>query len=376
MKRIFTFILALVTGAGTVFAESGTWGNLTWNLTDGTLTINGTGVMWDQDAYPWGEFSASVQSLVVEDGITAIGQSAFYAFTNLSSVTLANSVIAVGGWAFDGCSSLSSLSAEGLEDIGYSAFSECGSLTSLSLPACITVGEYAFMSCVSLASVALGTNVTTIGEAAFFGCESIASFTCEAVFPPQCGENCFVAVDMFNVPLYVPTESVEVYGEHDGWSGFAHILPIGSSVTPEEPGVEKALSVVPMTGEEQQYALSLIGRITFDEDNMYLLDLQGEVLGEQPLASVRKIVFCDAEQTPTSLSQPLSHVRAYPVPARDILIVEGVEGSDMVRVYSMQGAFMMSAPVSEGRAQVQVAELPQGDYLLQAGVEIIKFIKK
>ena len=48
MRKLFTFILALVAGAGTVFAQSGTCGtNLTWTLSSGTLTISGTGEMTD-----------------------------------------------------------------------------------------------------------------------------------------------------------------------------------------------------------------------------------------------------------------------------------------------------------------------------------------
>lgn len=155
-------------------------------------------------------------------------------------------------------------------------------------------------------------------------------------------------------------------------------LTHGESHEPQiAPDAKIELCIVPMSGEEQQYAFSLIGLITFDEENIYLLDHKGEVLGQQTMASVRKIVFRETEQqTPTSLSQPVTHIRAYPVPAQDMLIVEGVESGSKVRVYSMQGALMTEVAVSEGQTQVPVAALPQGDYLLQAGVEIIKFIKK
>ena len=108
---------------------------------------------------------------------------------------------------------------------------------------------------------------------------------------------------------------------------------------------------------------------------MYLYDHQGELLGQQPLTSIRRIIFREMVETPTALNNPISQIRAYPVPAHDKLIVEGVE-SGMVRIYSMQGALLTSAPVVDGKAQVPVADLPNGNYLLQAGVEIIKFIKK
>lgn len=146
-------------------------------------------------------------------------------------------------------------------------------------------------------------------------------------------------------------------------------------VIPTDPSDEIELSIIPLSGEESQFAFALIGQITFDEQNMYLYDHQGELLGQQPLTSIRRIIFRESVQTPTALSSPLSQIRAYPVPAHDILIVEGVE-SGMVRIYSMQGALLTSTPVVDGKAQVQVSNLPEGNYLLQAGVEIIKFIKK
>jgi hypothetical protein len=80
--------------------------------------------------------------------------------------------------------------------------------------------------------------------------------------------------------------------------------------------------------------------------------------------------------TPTSLAPAMARIYAYPVPAQDVLMVEGIEGEGLVRVYSMQGALLTTAPVVQGKAQVPVADLPNGNYLLQAGVEIIKFIKK
>ena len=147
-------------------------------------------------------------------------------------------------------------------------------------------------------------------------------------------------------------------------------------VIPTDPSDEIELSIIPLSGEEQQFAFALIGQITFDEQNMYLYDHQGELLGQQPLTSIRKIVFRQVEKDPQALSSPLSQIRAYPVPAHDKLIVEGVEGNKMVRIYSLQGALLTSAPVVDGKAQVPVADLPNGNYLLQAGVEIIKFIKK
>ena len=147
-------------------------------------------------------------------------------------------------------------------------------------------------------------------------------------------------------------------------------------VTPIDPNAKIELRIVPMDGEERQFAFSLIGLITFDEQNMYLHDHQGGLLGQQSLSSIRRIIFREMAEVPTSLAPTMARIYAYPVPAQDVLMVEGIEGEGLVRVYSMQGALLTTAPVVQGKAQVPVADLPNGNYLLQAVVEIIKFIKK
>ena len=113
MRRIFTFFLALTVGAGTLFAESGTCGdNLTWDLTNGVLTISGTGSMtnWTGDPHaPWYADRTSVQSVVINEGVTSIGDAAFFNCTALSTVTVPQSVTRVGDNVFVGCSALTAI---------------------------------------------------------------------------------------------------------------------------------------------------------------------------------------------------------------------------------------------------------------------------
>lgn len=71
MRKLFTFLIALVASANMMFAESGTCGdNLTWDLTDGVLTIAGSGAMTDfeNNTYtPWNGYSSLIQSVVIRD---------------------------------------------------------------------------------------------------------------------------------------------------------------------------------------------------------------------------------------------------------------------------------------------------------------------
>lgn len=96
---------------GTAWAvTSGTCGNnLTWTLSvDGTLTITGTGTMWDYALYsaPWYGQRDAITSVVIGSGVTTIGDNAFLDCTNLTNMTIPASVTTIGGLAFLSCSSL------------------------------------------------------------------------------------------------------------------------------------------------------------------------------------------------------------------------------------------------------------------------------
>ena len=137
--KLFTFFLALVASVGSMFAESGTCGdNLTWDLTDGVLTISGTGDMtnWDYDFnVPWYSYHKSITSITIGNGVTSIGADAFDGCTGLTNVTIPNSVTSIGNSAFSGCSSLTSIEIpNSVISIGAYAFSFCKNLTEFIVP--------------------------------------------------------------------------------------------------------------------------------------------------------------------------------------------------------------------------------------------------
>ena len=192
-----------VIDSGTCGLEGGNGGNLTWTLYDtGELVIDGTGEIapYSKGTAPWYKNRLIISSVTIHDGVTSIGDYAFYynikleavsipdtvrtiresAFDNctkLVNVTIPEGVTAIREYAFYGCSSLTSVNIpEGVTSIGYSAFEGCSSLTSVSIPEGVTsIGVFAFSGCSSLTSVSIPEGVTSIGWAAFRGCSSLTS---------------------------------------------------------------------------------------------------------------------------------------------------------------------------------------------------------
>ena len=158
-------------------------GNLTWKLdADGTLNISGTGAMkdYDSDSNPSPIYNNSdVKEVVIEDGVTSIGNKAFDSCSSLTSITIPNSVTSIKAATFYGCTSLTSITIpDSVTSIGYATFTGCSSLTSITIPDSVTsIGYATFTGCSSLTSITIPDSVTSIGYATFAGCSSLTSIT-------------------------------------------------------------------------------------------------------------------------------------------------------------------------------------------------------
>ena len=173
--------------------DSGTCGEqATWELyQDGTLYIKGSGAMSDYSissdandtsfcSAPWyASHRSDIQTVIIEDGITRIGEHAFTYCSAMHSVSIPDSVTEIGAEAFAGCSSLESVTIpDGVTKIGSAAFESCGSLKSVTIPSSVTtIGEWAFFGCDSLESVTIPGSVTEIGDWAFSDCVFLKSVT-------------------------------------------------------------------------------------------------------------------------------------------------------------------------------------------------------
>ena len=193
--------------------------NLVWTLTkDGELKITGTGTMFDfkSKQSPWYEYMELIQKLTIEDGVTSIGNYAFYDCNGLTSINIPHGVTSIGKYAFAFCDNVVSVTVpESVTSIDADAFSYLYKLTSvnicsieawckidftnyssnplyntdnlylngelvteLTIPNTITeIKSYSFYSYGKLTSITIPESVKSIGVDAFYGCSKIESLT-------------------------------------------------------------------------------------------------------------------------------------------------------------------------------------------------------
>ncbi len=210
---------------------SGTCGdNVTWTYDSSTytLTISGTGAMYDYEWYnrPWESYEDNIKKIIINNGVTTIGGRVFYHCTSLTSIEIPDSVTTISNDAFYSCISLKSIEIpDGVTTIGDDAFYACSNLKSITLPDSVTtisgsafnntayygnssnwdnnvlyigkhlitakntttdsytvkegtkiISDDAFYNLKSLTSVTIPDSVTTIGKGAFSGCTSLTEF--------------------------------------------------------------------------------------------------------------------------------------------------------------------------------------------------------
>lgn len=179
----------------------------TYNSSTGELVISGTGSMTN---YPYSDgspfYKSDIKSVVIEDGVTTIGENAFYDCYNLTSATIGDSVTSIGWYAFSGCDSL----------------------TSITIPDSVTsIGDFAFSYCTSLTSVTIPDSVTTIGGNVFFNCKNLEELTIDMKEIPS---NCFA--NLTSLKKVTLSEGVEKIGDY-AFSGCTYLetINIPDSVT-------------------------------------------------------------------------------------------------------------------------------------------------
>ena len=288
MKRNYLFywfaVLLLLFSPARSYAEvySGSCGaNVNWTLDTGTglLKITGSGEMEDYDENnnnrtPWYYHSFYIMKCTIGNGVTSIGNQAFYCCSRMRSITIPNSVTNIGSYALGVCHGLTSITIpNSVTSIGDGAFSGCDGLTSITIPNSVTsiesyafcdctgltsitipnsvtsIGDDAFYWCTGLTSITIGNSVTSIGSEAFRGCTNIKTIYCRSQEPPVCDSFALKGIDTSNCTLFVPEGAEALYKAADQWKEFFFIEEITGIDTPRaDDGKDTTYDIYDMSG--------------------------------------------------------------------------------------------------------------------------------
>lgn len=179
-KRLLSILLVLLTALtllplGALADDNNKCGeNLTWEFKGGTLSIDGTGDMYDySEDYlaPWNEHCLEITNVTISDGVTSIGSYAF-CYCSVKSITLPFGLKHIGASAFFNCPNIQQINIpDSVEHIDPYAFSFCKGLHTVQLPSSLTlISEELFAECDNLKNLSIPDTVTEIGANAFLRC--------------------------------------------------------------------------------------------------------------------------------------------------------------------------------------------------------------
>ena len=170
-------------------------------------------------------------TLTIPNSVTNIGEQAFRSCSNFTSVTIPNSITSIEDYVFYLCSGLTGALTipNSVTNIGNHAFYKCSNLTSVTIPNSVThIRMDAFEFCSGLTCITIPNSVTSIAFGAFQSCSGLAAVYCEALTPPN-GSGYTNQFSNYNIPLYVPSSSIDAYRSHAVWGQFTTILPISNT---------------------------------------------------------------------------------------------------------------------------------------------------
>ena len=151
---------------------------------DYTLRIYGNGAMRNFEVWcdeelqpasaPWYKEREKIGTVVIDNGVTHIGDNSFFSCSSLTKVTIPNSITSIGSYAFSDCSSLAHVTIpNGVASIGSYAFQYCP-LTEIAIPnSVMSIGERAFRACTPLTKITIPNSVTSIEDCVFEDCDNL-----------------------------------------------------------------------------------------------------------------------------------------------------------------------------------------------------------
>ena len=416
MKNLFFFGIIAIMMYGTIFTAQGqTWDisataadHVTATLSGETLTISGTGAMRDYASEypaPWYSAKSSITTLVIDYGITYIGNNAFWNCSNLQSVTIASSVTSTGTWVFAYSGLTSIVIPSSITSIETDAFAHCGNLQSVTIPSSVnSIGTEAFAWCNSLTSINIPNPVNSIGTYAFYECEGLTSVTLPNSINSISSHTFGACIGLTSITIPSSVTSIGQYAFYD-CRGLTSVT-IPNSVTSigdfafyecsSLPSVTLPSSINSLGAAAFGYCSGLTS-VTCLKSN----PLSGSSMGSSVFIEVNTntcILYVPSgsysayhnalqwqdflhinELTSTGIQNvAIQNLKLFPNPVKDELCVSTESAISKVEIYNQDGKMVMQEKNFVG--QMNVSSLTKGVYMVRVytlqGIETAKIIKK
>ena len=350
---------------------------------------------------------SGLTSVTIPNSVTSIGNSAFEDCSGLTSVTIPNSVTSIGNSAFRGCSGLTSVTIpNSVTSIGESAFSVCSGLTSVTIPNSVTsIGRSVFYQCSGLTSVTIPESVTSIGTDVFYGCSglttmtipssvtiiepgafndctSLTSITSYMTLPPIIENTTFPSSFKTGGTLYIPAGTRSLYVER-GWSlYFANIVemeagdPIWLSIMDASNGQSELKC---KTGEAYTFRFKPVGNwhvhsVVFNEKDVTdELTADNEFTTPAMSESATIIVNYAAGSTSVKSVSQESEIRVLSL-GEEITVKNAPEGTP-IRIYSLSGKLLRMIYPSYNETRINTQSLQEELLIVKVGEKSVKVMK-
>jgi len=394
----------------------GTTGNLTWSINNGTLTISGIGEMLDYSGGgspfnfgPWGRHPNSFNAIVIENGVTTIGDNAFRNL-GLVSVTIPNTITTIGYGSFENNSNLTSVTIPStVTTIGSSAFAGTG-LTSVVIPENITtiedrtfantrltsvvvpegvttIGASAFSNNTNLTSVTIPSTVTTIGERVFENNTALTTIVNHATTPQpiQVEHNVFLNVNRNTSTLWVPESSVEVYRTREVWRDFVNIKAInGNGGGPGD--TDDLITILRDSISALRDSIDRLNDTITSRDNRIttllgnISDLQGLNTTLRDSINLLFQLLADCEGTGTSNAPfiPTNQIQIYPNPVSyELRIINHEwEQDNVVELFDINGRRVFTGRGYGDVFTIDMSSFHPGNYVLRIGHRVARVVRQ
>ena len=262
-----------------------------------------------------GELSEAEAKAVTDLGKVFKENRAIISFNELQYFT---GLTTIGNETFANCSDLSSVSIPNtVTSIGNEAFRACG-LTSIEIPnSVITIGNAAFMLCNGLTSINIPKSVTSINNNAFKDCSALNILYCYPEQIPTTGQYVFTESYLPNASLHVPVSAYKEYGRTYPWSLFGRLFAI------MEDGQEKEAFKVSYVLDDKEYANDI--------------ELQGNALTPPDVSNLEGYTFSGWSEIPATM------------PAHDVTVVGSFSINTYKIVYIVDGVEYKTVTVEYGK---------------------------